>query len=407
MKTVIKPRTKEPAATNPEIELLLCCSRTCISTETAEKIRKLLQQNINWTYLIEIASGNGVIPLLYQNLKTSCPEAVPKTILTQLRSYFHANALHNLFLTQELVKLLALLGEHNIRAIPFKGPVLAVSAYGNLALRQFTDLDILVQEMDYAKAKQLLMAEGYSMLYDSEHERKYLQAQLWNIERQVNVDLHYGIPPRELHLDTEEFWQHLQPFSLHGTNILALSPEDHLLLLCINGYKHTWQKLSDICNIAGIIGNYPKMDWKRLLGQAERWRIRRILYLPLLLTRDMLETPLPEEILSAVTDDRVIKWLSSKLSKNCLLKNDGLISDASSAPSYLWTTAVYNLLISEYKHNGIFYWLTPNLEDREFLKIPSSISWLYYLLRPIRLINKYGFVPVRYLFKRLLQGRLR
>ncbi|MGJ5675495.1 MAG: nucleotidyltransferase domain-containing protein [Nostochopsis sp.] len=401
MTTLIQAQIKEPTATKLEIELLLCCARASISPETAERIKTLLQQQINWTYLIKIADIHGAMPLLYQNLKTICPEAVPVDILAQLRHRFHANALHNHLLTQELLKLLSLLQEHNICAVPFKGPVLAASAYGNLSLRQFGDIDILVHKQDYSKAKELLMADGYSMLHDSEHEGECLQAQMWNIVRQVNVDLHYGIPPQQFHFDTEGFWERLQPFSLYDTTILTLSPEDHISILCINWYKGHWRKLSDICDIAAMVCAHPKMDWPKVLEQVQRWRIRRILYIPLCLARDVLETPLPEEILSTIKIDPVSKWLSSQFSKNYLLKNEGLIANASLTPSDTWLRALYNLLISEYKHKMILYWLTPKSKDREFVKIPNSMSWLYYFVGPIRLINKFGLPPVKYIFQRL------
>lgn len=145
MTTLLSPSTKAPtAATRPEIELLLCCTRTQINTATAERIKILIQSKIDWAYLIQTATRHGVMSLLYQSLSTTCPEAVPKTNLAQLRDYFHSSAFHNLFLTKELLKLLNLFESHSIPAIPYKGPVLAVSAYGNLSLRQISDLDILV-----------------------------------------------------------------------------------------------------------------------------------------------------------------------------------------------------------------------------------------------------------------------
>ncbi|QSJ19240.1 nucleotidyltransferase family protein [Nostoc sp. UHCC 0702] len=378
MTTLIQPHTKNPTTTNAEIELLLCCSRTCITPQTAERIKTLLQQDIDWTDLLQTAAVQGVMPLLYQSLNATCPENVPKTILAQLRGYFHANALHNLLLTQELLTLLALFNEHHICAIPFKGPVLAVEAYGNLALRQFGDLDILVRKQDYAKAKQLLIAQGYCMLHDSQHEAKYLQAQLWHSQRQVNVDLHYGIPPWELELETAGFWQYLQPLSLTSTTILTLSPEEHLLILCINGHKVFWQHLGDICNVAAMICTHPEMDWQRITQQAQRLRIKRIIYVALILASDVLETPLPEEILSKFKTAPLIRWLAIKLRENCLFKTEDFSQHSSSDPKYIWTKGLYNLLISKYKHKGIFHWL-----------------------RLRQLISKYGLASLKYMFKQL------
>ena len=129
-----------------ELELLLCCARTQVDQTTEEHIKELLQQGIDWTYLIQISAHHGIIPLLYQNLSTTYPELVPQPILSQMKDYCQSNIQHNLLLTQELFKLLTLFQKHKIPAIPFKGPVLAVSVYGNLALRPFCDLDILIDE---------------------------------------------------------------------------------------------------------------------------------------------------------------------------------------------------------------------------------------------------------------------
>ena len=72
-------------------------------------------------------------------------------------------AIHALYLTAELLRILRLLDAHAIRAVPLKGPALAQSLYGDLALREFCDLDVLVQETDLRKARGLLEAQGYHL----------------------------------------------------------------------------------------------------------------------------------------------------------------------------------------------------------------------------------------------------
>ena len=48
-----------------------------------------------------------------------------------------------------------------LRAVPYKGPVLAQSAYGDLGLRSFSDLDFLISPADFERAKQALAEIGY------------------------------------------------------------------------------------------------------------------------------------------------------------------------------------------------------------------------------------------------------
>jgi hypothetical protein len=395
MTTLLSPSTKAPtAATRSEVELLFCCARTHIDSEIAERIRTLLQQDIDWAYLMQTAVKQGIMPLLYQSLNTTCPEAVPKANLAQLRNYFHTNAQRNLFLTKELLKLLTLFESHSIPAIPFKGPVLAVSAYGNLSLRRISDLDILVREQDYHKAKKLLLDQGHRMVKNRGHEAFYLQAQMWHEEKDVSVDLHYGIQPKHLQLNSEIFLENLQPLSFVGTRIQTFSPETHLLILCIEGKKEGWNQFSRLCDVAALINSYPQMNWESLTEQARRLKIKRILDFGLVLANTLLKAPVPASVLSSVKQAPLIKWLITQLGKN-LFSSPG----SQRHPFYLWATALYQGEL----HRLLLYWLIPNEADLGFLPLPRTLHFLYYLIRPVRLVGKYGLAPFQALFKRLYQ----
>src|SRR2546427_4838564 len=125
-----------------ESELLLCCARGSLDNERVERLRSLIRGGIDWPYLLRQAEAHGVMPLLSWQLARNCLDAIPRPILDQLQKYYYSNARSNFLLTEELLRLLDLLTSHGIRAIPFKGPALAASVYGNIALRQFCDLDL-------------------------------------------------------------------------------------------------------------------------------------------------------------------------------------------------------------------------------------------------------------------------
>src|SRR5262249_35093242 len=147
----------------PEIRLLLDCARTCIDTQQANRIRDLASKDIDWAYLLRTARAHGVMPLFYRSLNSTCPDTVPEPILVELRQHFYANAGRNLFLAKELLTVVQCLEGHKIPSIPYKGPVLATSVYGNLAFREFGDLDILVRERDYNLAQRVLIDQGFRL----------------------------------------------------------------------------------------------------------------------------------------------------------------------------------------------------------------------------------------------------
>jgi hypothetical protein len=129
-----------------EIDILLSYARPQITPERAATIREALQNGIDLGYLFRVAGRHGLMSLLHHRLNAICPESIPGALLNKLKTRFHANLAHNLFLTAELLKLLSIFENDAILAVPFKGPILASSLYGNLSFREFSDLDILIHK---------------------------------------------------------------------------------------------------------------------------------------------------------------------------------------------------------------------------------------------------------------------
>src|SRR5262245_54628100 len=146
----------------PEIKLLLECAGIPRSRQVEAVMNRLVQSQLDWPYLIATASQHGLLPLLCYHLQALGLAPPSKTIGAQLRRYFIFNAHRNLFLSTELLRLMELFATHGIRAIAFKGPLLAMVVYGSVSLREFSDLDILIAQEDVMHAKELLRSREYS-----------------------------------------------------------------------------------------------------------------------------------------------------------------------------------------------------------------------------------------------------
>lgn len=410
MKTLSKPSAKTLATnTRPEVELLLCCARTCIDAEIALAIRTLLREDIDWAYLIQTARQHGVMPLLCRSLNTTCPEAVPKAIFNQLKGHFHANAQRNLFLTGELLKILTLFTAHDIPAIPYKGPALASMAYGNLALRQFGDLDIVVHERDFIRARDLLISQGYQppIQLAMAQARPYLQSEQfresaqydgsYNIVRndsKVIVELHWRLTQKAFPflIAPDRLWKDLKPISLAGTTVLNFLPEDMFLILCMHGTKDAWKQLKWICDIAELIRTH-KIDWQRVMDQASALGSERMLFLGLFLANVLLKTALPEAVLQKMQADSAIKLLATQVREQLFCNTDDSLE---TDKKYLLHLKARERL-KDRIHLLFHFMVTPSARDWELLPLPTYLYSLYYLLRPIRLIGEYGLSRWKYL----------
>jgi len=65
-------------------------------------------------------------------------------------------------LTAELFRILERFASEGIATLVIKGPVLAVQAYGDPAIRSYGDLDLLVRQADIRRATELMSAAGYA-----------------------------------------------------------------------------------------------------------------------------------------------------------------------------------------------------------------------------------------------------
>jgi Uncharacterised nucleotidyltransferase len=352
---------------------------------------------MEWEYLLRIADEHSMMPLLFWHLADAPPELVPATVLARLRERFHHNAQRNLFLTAKLIKLLNLLKAHELPAIPYKGLVLAASSYGNLALREFVDLDILVHKRDVPRAKELLSAAGYQpqfrltraqeaafLRYNCEH------AFVHEDDRSM-VDLHWAITERffSFPLDPECLWERLHRVPLGGSDVPTFSPEDSLLILCVHGSKDAWERLKYVCDVAELVRTHQDMDWRRVVERAGRLGSERMLFLGLLLARDLLEMPLPEEVSRRAHADPAVEVLVRQMSERLFRRIDHSPRRFAEMPF-----RPIHMKMRERPRDKVRYLVrlatTHTVGDWMALPLPKPFFFLYLVLRPIRLARTYG-----------------
>ncbi|MBE9125528.1 MULTISPECIES: nucleotidyltransferase family protein [unclassified Coleofasciculus] len=389
----------------PEIELLLCCSRTSIDSARAERIESLLRQEIDWDYLTNTAARHGVMPLLYQSLNGTCPGAVPEAILNQLKKDFRTNAIRNLHLSKELLKLLDLFAAHNIPVLCFKGPVLAASIYGDLSLRQFSDIDILVSESNILEARDLLVSQNAKMRFhvieptEGEEEafiqsrtvHQFVREAAYEFEYnqgKVIVELHWEVIPKYFcfPLKVKHLREHLESVSILDRTVPNLAPEDSLLLLCGHGTKDCWDKLARVCDIAELLRSYPQLDWGRVLKQARQRGGERILLHGLLLAHNLLGATLPEQVWQRIQCDPKIAAIASQA-------QEWLFCPIDERPGRV-EQFFFHLRTKERLRDKVGFALslalTPTPSDWALFPRSAFPSVYYYLLRPLRMLVNWG-----------------
>lgn len=398
----VKPKISS-VSTYPEIEVLLCCASTRIESERVERLKATLKQDIDWAKLMQMASCHKVMPLLYWNLNANCAEAVPKHILAKLRVDFFANTRHSLFLSGELVRLLNLFKAQGIPALCFKGPVLAASVYGNLSLRQFSDLDILIRERDIERAKQLFLSEGYRMKIEhievtEEQEATFVRSQnihklvreaaypFINQQKEVMAELHWGVMPKyfSFPIDSKALWDDLAQASIAGNAVPSLSPENTLLMLVGHGTKDCWTQLARICDVAELIRSHPELNWVKLMHMAKALGGERMLFVGLMLAHKLLGTTLPKDVWQKIQTDPTVELLANQVCEKLFHNKDNSYKDGTITNFHLSSRE----RLADRLRYFLFLAITPTTSDWLLLPLAKFPAFIYYLLRLIRLVGE-------------------
>jgi hypothetical protein len=303
----------------------------------------------------------------------------------------------NLALAGELLRLLRLFEAHGIAVVPYKGPVLATVAYGNLSFREFFDLDLLVRKRDVLRAGQLLVSAGYHPAFQLTRAQEALFIKYYKEHHFTHgggehaVDLHWALTQRffAFTLDPDSLWGRLERISLGGSTLATFSPEDLLLILCVHGSKSFWQELYLICDVAEVVRSYRDMDWERVVKRAAALGSRRMLFLGLYLARDLLDADLPEDILGQVRADPPVRALAETIRERLFLEGK--------EPPRIFAEAQFfpiHLRMRERLRDKIRYCAralaTTGVDDWRFITLRESFFPLYYAIRIVRLTGKYG-----------------
>jgi hypothetical protein len=378
-----------------EKRLLVCCARTRVTAHEAQRIRKIAAEPLDWDYLLSEAEVNSVTPLLERHLTAIAPDCPPPAAKEQLKNTSRANTVRCLHLSAELISILKLFRAQEIPALPYKGPVLAAQAYGDVALRQFDDLDIILRQRDVAKAHEIILSLGYKPKFDwilSPGASESLVPGEYNYRdepRRAMVELHTEVTLRHFPVkpDLDYFLTRRVPVEISNHEVLTFTAEDLLPMLCIHGSKDFWERFSWVADVSELIQSHPAMDWDEVMRVTEPLGAGRMLLLGLALANRLLDAPLPAEILRRVNADRTASEIAAEIQRMLTNRPSETFAGAGRLRFRRSMLASY---LAGWRYVARLA-VVPAEEDWMMMRLPRSLAPLYIALRPFRLLRKYGW----------------
>jgi hypothetical protein len=365
---------------NPAIRLVLAALRvngTPVEPDFGYKKSELSQA-------FTLARQHGVFPLLYQYVRK---QKADKSIMPLIESHKHAylgNVGRNLQLTQRLLNIIDLLSRNGIRAIPFKGPVLAVQAYGDIGLRSFCDLDLLIRSRDFPRVYDLMESTGYRSIKPMIVKMKTV----WKKTRRsfefqgenFSIDFHQQVTqgPRSLRLRVD--WNKLSHVELNGHDAPCLNLEDSVLALAMHGTHHGWAQLKLVADLAFLLhAHQDEVQWQQLLKKAQTMGVLRMVWIGICLGREFCDLIVPDHVKELLEKDKKLAELLAYFKDKVLAQQKSNLIPQTALPRSLdsWRHKVRYLS---------YYLFNPTSLDMLAVRLPTILYPLYFVIRPARLL---------------------
>jgi hypothetical protein len=384
--------------------LILACARSEISAATEAYIAELIEAGVDWAMFYQQIQRHQIVPLVFLTLKRLAPATMPTMVRRAMAMQTHTIATYNQKLTQHLSEILQRLAEQGIPAIPYKGPALSSLVYGSINLRQFKDLDLWVEPAQMAGAKAVLRSQTYQEIGDLGYESEFHHPTLG-----IAIDLHRSLfPPHFAYAESfASLSARLIPIAALDQPLPSFGPEDLLLFLSLQVGKDCCcgrLRLGQFCDVAELLRRHPELDWGLLLERARRVGGMRGLAIVLYLAQQWLDAPVPVAVLQRL----------QAVSQNweaLVAKIQVKLWEESGQPRPMDESGFFEFM-QDYDHR--FYWqwreswaakgryglwwmgailqtaLAPTKGDRDLVKLPVWLSWLYFPIHWGRMIWKYG-----------------
>jgi len=377
-----------------EFEFLCALAGVEPAPREIERIANWDLSGLGWSEVLRLAEDHGVLSLVARSLIDHA-YGLPPEVERSLRSAYEANLRRSLWFSAELARILQHFERRQLRALPYKGPVLAQSSYRDLGLRSFSDLDFLIAPADFERAKQALAEIGYRPSADltAPVERFFLRT---GYERSFDsaagknlVELQWALLPHFYGFDgrVEDLLTRAGRNAVGDCEVPCLSPEDSLLMVCLHAGKHLWTRLIWLADIAETLRSQSRtqaIDYPLVFSRARALGITRVLGVSFWLVKNVLHADLPKPAEEMITADPRVPTLGSEFAERL----------ARGAAYDFESTEYFRLILKLRERRGDrwrYLWRlvwTPGAGEIAAVRLPEALFPLYRIVRVGRLMRK-------------------
>jgi hypothetical protein len=295
---------REALQLKPEEEIILLAADINPEQSILDRLNELIPAISDWEVFTKMAIDRAAAPLIVDKLpKLSNASLFPDGVLRSLKQASLRTLTRNMLLTEHFRQVVRAFNDAQIPVITLKGAMLSEWLYGNINLRQFSDLDLLVPQDKGLAALEVLRKMGYVSndltLTDFITDNTSIVHYKPMFKNGVSVEIHIRVHSEmeSYSVDLQEMWKQAVPITLHGVTALGFCLEDLLMHLCFHLDKHfisgqfQFTSMYDIVNMLNHKGN--RLDWDLFEEKCMKAKTESVTYKYLLFAQKYLNGKLP------------------------------------------------------------------------------------------------------------------
>ncbi|MGQ0800408.1 MAG: nucleotidyltransferase family protein [Pseudomarimonas sp.] len=389
--------TQAPPTLGRVAQLLLICSRPTLSDALQVTLRQIVAETLDWKALLASAQRNFVVVLLRKHLLAYAADLLPAAVadeLSQLRKRSTMRAME----VMRIQSLLAseILAKPAVAHVFIKGATLAQEYYGDAFLRQYRDVDVLLEAGALLRVAKELIARGYAI--SNPEWTKFSDGNLAAFCRYtcalelrsptgVMVELHRTLDNTGCVFSSKHYLAVARPSTLTNESLSVLPSAELYVYICFHHSRHRWESLH-WCADLHAFSQHPQHDPTRAARLAHRFGMGVTLGECEKLKRDLDVLALHGELPHS--------HACSRLLAECLeaLRNSITPPSEAAMPALAEGLAEPDFRHPWQKTFGYrwrFQWsrLRPTANDYIAWPLPLHWHWLYSVLKPIRVLRSH------------------
>ncbi|MFM2290590.1 MAG: hypothetical protein RIS29_403 [Bacteroidota bacterium] len=294
---------------SPEEKLVLNSLKLQPTEEDQSRTRALLSEITNWQLLVKLLTDRGLAPLfLNKTLNKEQLKELPDSARWVLQQVVFKTLSRNMVLYNSFSNLLKELQPDNVEVMALKGICLAENLYGDIQLRQMSDIDILVlpEHAEYVlKALnklgfQAVNTGALSNFVSSKSDFVHYAPMVFNgISVEVHIRLHQINDSVQINID--RLWKKSEKVILNGVEARKMDFYHQLIHLCVHLHKHFTKghvQFTSFADIANLLLSYQDIDATKLESMCTEYNCSQEVYPYLMLVHEFCHVPLPVDILN-------------------------------------------------------------------------------------------------------------